>query len=625
MKNTNPPLSSRREFIRVIGGVGISSFMAPGYVFGAKPKTSGGVLLEACAFAHAGGWKLDTQHYQQMGGNYLLAHGMGKPVEHARTSIDLGEAGTWHVWVRNRDWCPGAWTSPGRFKVHVDGQPLAQTFGETDDVWHWQYGGSIQTQKPGKVEVALEDLTGFDGRCDALFFSKEKAPYLPGKDLKALAAWKDQMSGRASLDIEEREFDVVIVGGGMSGCGAALAARSKGLKVALIQDRPVFGGNASDEVRVHTLGIHGAGTDILKSIDTAHYPNGDAKAKLDQQKREASMAASGVELFAGQMACGLEKKDGRIVSVEARDVRSGILQRFRAPVFVDATGDGWLGFWAGAEFRMGREAHSEFGEEWGKHGDLWSPEKPDMRVMGTSVLWNGEQTNERQDFPDVPWAMPVAKTHVATKGEWYWEYSDQKLDQIEHAERIRDHMLRAIFGSFANAKKQPKNATWRLKWVAYVGGKRESRRLMGDHIYTMHDATDRRAFPDAVVVEKREVDSHYQMKDTGHPLDFLSKALFHRTGGHYFIPFRSLYSKNIENLMMAGRCFSCSHIGLAGPRVMNTCAQMGIATGFAAVLCKKYKATPREVGQQHIEALRGIIGIDKNDWVNPSKPHKGGH
>ena len=258
----------------------------------------------------------------------------------------------------------------------------------------------------------------------------------------------------------------------MTGCSAALAARSQGLKVALIQDRPLFGGNASEEIRVHTIGISGHGDDIIKRIDTKHYPNGNAKAKLDQEKREASMAASGVDLFPGHIACGLQKKDRRIVSVEARNARSGIITRFKAPIFIDATGDGWLGFWSGCEVRIGREAHGEFGEEWKRHGELWSPEKPDMRVMGTSVLWNGQKTNQRQTFPEVPWAMPVAKKHAATKGEWYWEYSDNDLHQIDDAELIRDHMLRAIFGSFANAKKNPNNANWNLKWVAYVGGKR---------------------------------------------------------------------------------------------------------------------------------------------------------
>ncbi|EMB18791.1 FAD-dependent oxidoreductase [Rhodopirellula europaea] len=605
----------RRGFLRVVGGAGVLSATAPGYIMGSERLSSEassaaeGVLVEASQFDDLGGWKLDTQHYQQMGGCYLLAHGMGKPVANASTHVALPAAGTWHVWVRTRDWCQGEWKSPGRFNVSVNDKKLTPEFGTEDTKWHWQKGGAIQIDDPAKVKIKLADLTGFDGRCDAVYFSKSSSPTLPN-DAAEVVAWKDQLTGRAELEVNELEFDLVVVGGGISGCGAALAARSQGLKVALIQDRPIFGGNASEEVRVHTLGIHGRAAGILKKIDTEHYPNGSALARKDQKKREAAMAASGVELFAGHIACGLSKNDGRIESVEAREASSGRLQRFYAPVFVDATGDGWLGYWAGAEYRIGRESHTEFGEAWDKHGDLWSPEIPDKRVMGTSVLWNAEKTNQRSTFPDVPWAMPVAKDHEATAGEWYWEYSNNDLDQIDDSETIRDHMLRAIYGSFANAKRHPKNAPWTLEWVSFVGGKRESRRLMGDHIYTMKDAAERREFEDAVVVETREIDSHYQQVLQGNPVDFLSKALFYKTGGEYFVPFRSLYSKDIDNLMMAGRCFSCSHIGLAGPRVMNTCGQMGVATGYAASLCKAYQTTPREVGQKHVRELRSLIGFE---------------
>jgi hypothetical protein len=505
--------SKRREFLRVIGGVGVASLTVPNYLIGAKPSAAlsrSGVLLEASSFAKTGGWKIDTQHYLQMGGNYLLAHGMGKPVEDAETVVDLPASGKWNVWVRNRDWCKGEWQSPGRFQVLVEGKPLQITFGEAEESWHWQSGGSVEIAKAGKTKISLRDLTGFDGRCDAIFFTQESNPTLPEDDLKELSDWKDVLAGRSKEKVEELTFDLVVVGGGMSGCGAALAARSQGLKVAVIQDRPLFGGNASQEIRVHTLGIHGYGSDILKSIDTFHYPNGDQKAKIDQVKREKTMAESGVDLFAHHTACGLEKKGDEILSVEAREVTGGRIKRFRAPVFIDATGDGWLGYWAGADYRYGREAASQYDEGWDKYGDLWSPKEADNRVMGTSVLWNSERTNQKQDFPKVPWAMPVSGKHVASKGEWYWEYSDNDLNQVDDAEEIRDHMLRAIFGSFSNAKKNPKYAPNKLKWVAYVGGKRESRRLMGDHIYDMHDAIKRREFPDAVVVEKREVDGHYQ-------------------------------------------------------------------------------------------------------------------
>jgi hypothetical protein len=604
---------NRRNFLRIVGGIGLSSAIAPRYLMGESidQYDATGVLVEASSFGNEGGWVLDTQHYQQMGGSYLLAHGMGLPVEDARTKVSVPEAGRWHVFVRTRDWCPGEWQAPGRFRVHVDGQRLQSEFGNRNEAWHWQEGGEVDIKKAGDIAIVLEDLTGFNGRCDAVYLSKKANPKLPNKDLVALASWKDKLTGRDHLDIEEETFDLVIVGGGIAGCAAALSARSQGLNVAIIQDRPVFGGNASEEIRVHTEGIHGKGESILKQIDTPHYPNGDAEAKVAQEKRDESVAVSGVKRFAHHIAIGLEKDGDRISSVEAREVRTGIIRRLKAPTFLDATGDGWLGYWGGAECRYGRESCNDFDESWEQHGDLWSPKVADNRVMGSSVLWNSERTNERSTFPDVPWAKPVARGHDAVQGEWYWEYSSNELHQIHDAEKIRDHVLRAIYGSFSNAKKHPKNATVKLKWVAHIAGKRESRRIMGDYLYTMKDMTERREFPDTIAEETRSVDSHYQLKLTGSKQDFLSKALFRKPGGTYFLPFRSMYSKDITNMMMAGRCFSCSHIGLAGPRVMNTCGQMGIATGYAAALCKKYGLEPREIGSQHIEELQNLIGYTK--------------
>jgi hypothetical protein len=599
------PSLSRREFIRLVGGTTVLSAYAPHYAHCADALSTCGVLVEAASFAKRGGWVLDTQFYQQVGGCYLLAHGLGQALADASTDFQLPSAGTWHVFVRTKNWCPGDWQAPGRFQVKINNTTLATEFG-TEPGWTWQNGGSLELPA-GKTEIALHDLTGFDGRCDAIYFSKEPTPNLPTAAAD-LPGWKDSLSGRSQKTVAAEDFDVVIVGGGMAGCGAALAADSQGLKVALIQDRPLFGGNASQEIRVHTIGIHGKGGNILKQIDTKHYPNGDAKAIIDQKKREATLAASSVQCFANHLAIGLER-DGKVIhSVDARESASGIIRRFRAPRFIDCTGDGWLGHWAGAEWRYGREAYSEFDEQWEKHADLWSPKVADNRVMGTSVLWNSSKAATPSTFPSVPWAMPVAKNSNDTRGDWNWEYSADDLNQIDDAEQIRDHMFRAIFGTFANAKKRPANALYKLDWVAYVGGRRESRRIIGDYIFAMQDAAQRRQFPDAVVEETRELDTHYQIAETGHESDFRSKALFYKTHGTYYIPFRSLYARDITNLMMAGRCFSCTHIGLSGPRVMNTCGQMGIATGYAAALCKKHAATPREVGASHITELRALIG-----------------
>ena len=565
-----------------------------------------GVLVEAESFATRGGWKVDQQFDQIMGSSYLLAHGMGQPVANAKTTVAFPQKGSYHLWVRTKDWVPGDWDAPGRFQVVVNGQTLKTVFG-TIAGWTWHYGGTVEIAAAA-VSIELKDLTGFEGRCDALYFSTSPKD-VPPSTLKAMGPWRTKHLRRPAVPPLAGTFDVVIVGGGIAGCGAALAADKQGLKVALIHDRPLLGGNASSEVRVHTLGIYGQGGAILKGLDTEHWPNGSDQAISDTTKRHKTMAAAkNVQMFLSCRAYAANTKGSTITSVDARHIATGETKRFTAPVFIDCTGDGWIGFWAGAKYRYGRESVTEFSEAWPKHGERWSPKTPDKLTMGTSLLWNSEADNKPSPFPAVPWAMGVAKKNQATHGKWSWEYATNDKHQIHDAEEIRDHMLRAIYGSFANAKKQAENANQRLAWVGYIAGKRESRRLMGDYIYTMSDAATKRTFPDTVAEERREIDVHYQTPPGG----FLSRALFYKTHGLYSIPFRTLYSKNIDNLMMAGRCFSCSHIGLGGPRVMKTTGQMGIATGYAASLCKKYKTTPRGVYKNHIAELRHLIGYRKS-------------
>jgi hypothetical protein len=552
------------------------------------------LLIEAERFSEKGGWLVDQQFTHSMGSSYLLAHGMGNPVADASTTVGFPTLGKYRLWVRTKNWVPGDWEAPGRFKVKVGAQLLTTEFGTRAD-WGWQDGGLVEITK-ASMAVSLIDLTGFDGRCDALFFTTDPAATPPGP-----------LRNDPAIPLPAGTFDAVIVGGGIAGCAAALAADREGLDVALIHDRPVLGGNASSEVRVHTLGIHGADAKILKGIDSKHWPNGSAKAIQDTEKRHRTLDASGVKQFLSWRAYGVEMDGLRISAVDARHIETGEAMRFNARVFIDCTGDGWIGYWAGADFRYGRESRNEFGEGWEEHGELWSPEKPDNRVMGSSVLWNSQRLDKPIGFPAVPWAVDVANGHAAINGEWQWEFSNNELHQIDDAEEIRDHMFRAIYGSFSNAKKNPENANVALKWVAHIAGKRESRRLMGDYIYSMRDATENRRFPDTVVVEKRAIDVHYQDKLKGRSVDFLSEALF-KKAGEYHIPFRCLYSRNIDNLMMAGRCFSCSHVGLGGPRVMRTTGQMGIATGYAAALCIEHNTTPRRVYENHLAELRRLVG-----------------
>jgi len=212
------------------------------------------VLVEAESFQQHGGWKLDTQFIRNMGSPYLLAHGLGRPVKDAVSMVEFPETGEYHVYVRTKDWvarwkAPG---QPGRFQVLVDDEPLEETFGTKGAGWFWHDGGTVKI-KEKNISIALRDLTGFDGRCDAILFTKDGEA--PPNESKILPKWRRQLLGLPETPVEKSGYDLVVIGGGYSGMGAALSAARMGCKVALIQDRPVLGGNGSSEVRVWSMGL----------------------------------------------------------------------------------------------------------------------------------------------------------------------------------------------------------------------------------------------------------------------------------------------------------------------------------------------------------------------------------
>jgi hypothetical protein len=568
------------------------------------------IFVECESFDNKGGWVVDPQFVEQMGSPYLMAHGMGVPVENASTTIEVPSSGSYHLWARTTDWAPGPWTSPGQFQILLGGKRLPETMGNYVH-WGWNYAGKVNV-KGGPVLLELEDLTGFNGRCDAIYISNKYRT--PTNQQEYLADMRRRFSGAGESPEQVMDFDLVVVGGGLAGCAASIAAAEQGLKVALIHDRPVLGGNASSEIRVHTLGIYGHFRRILEMLDTEHYPNGSPEAKADEEKRHKHMESySNIHLFLNYRAYQANSEEQVIRSVDARHTSTGEEIRFEAPYYVDCTGDGWIGYWAGAAYSYGREPDSLYGESWEEYGELWSPEREDQQVLGASVLWRSTRSDSVSEFPEVPWAMEVAGTYAASKGTWNWEMISDRWHQVDHAEQIRDHMLRAIYGSFYNEKQKEGNSSLELEWVSYLLGKRESRRLVGDYIYTFNDMRESRTFPDAVVHEIREVDVHYPVKklDDSRP-DFLTEAMFYPVDA-YQIPYRSLYSRNISNLFMAGRCFSCSHVGLGGPRVMRTTGQMGAAVGYAASLCQQFQCTPRELYADHLASYLELIAASNGE------------
>lgn len=563
-------------------------------VFDDEGAANGNLLVEAESFATKGGWVVDQQFVDSMGSPYLLAHGKGHPVNDAITTVQFPVTGAYRLWVRTKDWTAPLPYHPGSFKVVVGGVEVTSTFGTVGQGWLWQDGGMVMVTNT-TTEIRLRDLTGFDGRCDALYFTTDPT-VTPTNALPGLTDWRRAQLGLPEVPPSAGEFDLVVVGGGVAGSCAAVAAARQGIKVALIHDRPFPGGNASRDVRVHTLGHNPGG--IVDELNTPDFLIGsDQFIAVDQQRMDVLLAETNIHLFTEWRAFAVQTNGARILSVDAKHTHSGEERRFNAPLFVDSTGDGWIGYWAGAQFRRGREARGEFNES-------LAPVISDNMTMGNTLSWNSRNMGVPVAFPAVPWATNVSKDYVATRGDWWWEYG-LLLDTVYDAEEVRDHLFQAIYGSFANAKKLPANVNLDLDWVAHIAGKRESRRFVGDHTLVESDVRNHPRWPDAVVVEGREIDIHYPKPGI---YDWQTYAQF-TSVADYWIPFRCLYSTNVDNLMMAGRCLSASHVGLGSPRVMNTCGQMGVAVGAAAALCTKYNTSPRGVAERLMPELQEIIHV----------------
>jgi hypothetical protein len=569
------------------------------------------VFVEAESFTNKGGWVIDQQSFAVMGSSYLMAHGMGRMVKNAETTVTFPAKGKYHVWVRTKDWAPFP-KGPGKFRVAVNDTPLTPVFGESgNDQWKW-YDGGVVNITAEQVKLSLQDLTGFNGRCDALLFTTA-AKYAPPNDLSTLSALRRKLLHTTAEPKDAGNYDLVVIGGGIAGTCAAISGSRMGLKVALIQDRPVLGGNNSSEIRVHLKG----------DIDKNHYPklgrivremdngdpgngNPDANEYGDARKIQIVKAEKNLHLFLNTYVYKVEKDNDRIIAVTGRDIATNQETRFTGAYFSDCTGDGTIGYLAGAEFRMGRESKAETKES-------LAAEKPDSFTLGTSNLWAAVAVDSATTFPATPWAMQFSdEYHIdANKADWEWETGFGNFNTITDAEKIRDHNLRAIYGNWSYLKnnKPEKYAKQELAWVAYIGGKRESRRIIGDHVLDQMDIQEGKMYPDGTVTATWTIDLHFP--DPKNSQYFEGQEFFagtkHIRVAPYTIPYRCLYSRNITNLFMAGRNISTTHVAFGSTRVMRTCGMMGEVVGFAAFVAKKYHGTPREVYKDHLPELMQLL------------------
>jgi hypothetical protein len=428
--------------------------------------------------------------------------------------------------------------------------------------------------------------------------------------------------------------DLTVVGGGLAGVCAAIAAARLGKQVALVSNRPVLGGNSSSEIRVWVCGATAHGmqrfareTGIMGELyleNQYRNPEGNP-VHWDEVVLDAVRAEPNIELFLNTdvhvvHASGSDD-DRTIAQVRGWTMGSELWTTFQSSFYVDATGDGLIGALAGARFRIGREGRGEFGES-------WAPSEPDGQFLGSTILFYTKDAGHPVAF--VPPASakdiattPIPKARIIRSGDrgahyWWIEWGGE-LDIVADNERIRDELRSVIFGIWDHIKNSGEfdAANLDLEWVGALPGKREYRRFVGDHTLTQNDILEQTEFADAVAFGGWSIDLH--------PVEGMyatapgARQRFPR--GVYGIPLRSYYSVNVRNLFVAGRDISATHVAFGSSRVMATCAVGGEAVGTAASLAIDLGVTPRKLAERDAERLRqlllaqdaSVIGVRNDD------------
>ena len=412
--------------------------------------------------------------------------------------------------------------------------------------------------------------------------------------------------------------DLCVVGGGLAGMCTAVAAARHGIKVALMHDRPVFGGNASSEIRMWVCGAHGDNnreTGIIEEIalETLYrnpyrrYPVWDS-ILFELIKNEKNITPI------MNCSCNDIEMDGNVIKkVTGWQTTTQLWHTVEADYFADCSGDSILAPLSGAEYRMGREARGEFGES-------IAPETADKKTMGMSCLIQARETDRPHKYIAPSWARKFTKEDLPYRipdlkdpeeNFWYMELGGEQ-DTIGDTEEIRDELIKVAYGIWDYVKNSGEYDAdnWELEFVGYLPGKRESRRYVGDHIMTQNDVSSEGRFDDIVAYGGWTMDDH-------HPGGINTKEkpnIFHPAPSPFGIPYRCLYSVNIENLWFAGRNISVTHTAMSATRVMATCALLGQAVGTAASIAVKNKITPRGVYREHIHELKQTL-MDDDCWL----------
>lgn len=415
------------------------------------------------------------------------------------------------------------------------------------------------------------------------------------------------------------DYDVVVVGGGMSGVCAAIASARHGAKTALIQNRPVLGGNASSEIRMHICGAdfhahrkNARETGIMEEILLEHKrrnPN-HSFSVLDTILWEKVNFQENLDLYLNTHMEEVEVVDKCITSIKSVQLTTEKVFTFRGKLFVDTTGDMMLSHLAGATYMEGREGKEVFGES-------YAPDEDDSYVMGNSLLFRAVDTGEPVEFIPYEWANTYTEEDLRfrghgelTSGYWWIELGGDGLDIKHDGEILRDDLLKALYGIWdhiKNSGNHPEAENLDLEWVGFVPGKRESRRVVGDYVLREQDILEGRVFDDAVAYGGWHMDMHVVggLKAVNEqPTHYIpSKPL-------YTIPLRSLYSKDIHNLFIGGRGLSASHMAFGSTRVMATCGVIGQAIGTAAGVAIEKGKMPKQLMEDVKEVQKRLMADD---------------
>jgi len=411
------------------------------------------------------------------------------------------------------------------------------------------------------------------------------------------------------------DCDLCIVGGGLSGMCAAIAAARHGARVVVMQDRPLYGGNASSEIRMWVSGAGGANcreTGIIEEIMLENlYRNPERGYPIwDSILYEFVNNEKNITSIMNCSCLDAEMNGDKVVSVTGWQTTTQSFHTVRATYFADCSGDSILAPLTNAEFRIGRESRSEFDES-------IAPLASDKKTMGLSCLITARESERKIKFIAPEWANKYTREDLApyripdmkdpSENYWYMELGGED-DSIADTEILRDKLLRVAFGIWDYIKNSGDYEAdyWSLDFVGFLPGKRESRRYIGDHILTQNEVRDEGKFDDTVAFGGWPMDDHNPkgIATTESP------NIFHPAPSQYGIPYRCLYSKNVANLFFAGRNISATHAAMSSTRVMATCALLGQAMGTAAAIATKYGTSPRGVYENHLEELKNTLMED---------------